>query len=102
MNLWFQTFVLVGLCMILKYGSILNPVRDFLTTRSDFFEDMFKCSMCLGFWVGIFAGSVWFESYWMIPLWGFYSSAICWFADYVTMVCDRYLDKMDSSIKVDP
>jgi len=27
-----------------------------------------------------------------IPLWGFYASAICWFADYLTMALDKYLD----------
>ena len=47
--------------------------------------------MCLGFWVGIFFGLFWSGSLWMIPLWGFYSSSICWFADYATMVVDKYL-----------
>jgi hypothetical protein len=97
MSLFFQSFVLIGCCLILKYGSILNPIRNFLT-KMDFFKKLFKCCMCLGFWVGGFFGIFWSGSLWMIPLWGFYSSSICWFADYMTMVLDKYLDDG----KVDP
>lgn len=46
----------------------------------------------MGFWVGMFFGSFWSEHVWEIPLWGFYASVICWFADYLTMVLDKYLD----------
>jgi hypothetical protein len=97
MELFFQTFVLIGFCFILKYGSILDFFRNFLS-KKDFFKRLFKCCMCLGFWVGIFFGIFWSGSFWLIPLWGFYSSSICWFADYVTMVVDKYLDsgKVDS------
>lgn len=91
MSLFFQSFVLIGLCLILKYGSILNPIRDFLT-KCSFFKKLFQCCMCLGFWVGVFFGIFWSGSIWLIPLWGFYSSSICWFADYLTMILDKYLD----------
>lgn len=97
MNLFFQSFVLIGACLILKYGSILNPIRDFLT-KHDFFKKLFKCCMCLGFWVGCFFGMFWSATPWLIPLWGFYASFICWFADYLTMVFDKYLDDG----KIDP
>ena len=46
----------------------------------------------MGFWVGVFFGIFWSEYIWEIPLWGFYASVICWFADYLTMVVDKYLD----------
>ena len=114
MSLWFQTFILIGLCFILKYGSILNPIRNFLINRSNFFKKLFDCSLCLGFWVGLFFGLCWVNffvdivAYWgagymwlnmtaiLISFikafqWAFYSSAICWLADYVTMVFDKYI-----------
>jgi len=99
-ELIFQTFTLMGLCFILKYGKILNPVRDFLIKNSEFsskipefFKDLFKCSMCLGFWVGLFWGVVWdgFD-FFKILSWGFYSAAVCWFGDYITMVVDKYIE----------
>lgn len=45
-------FILVsyGLTQILCYGSILNPIRP---TKGKLGE-LFKCPMCMGFWVGMF------------------------------------------------
>jgi len=34
----------------------------------------------------------WSGTPFLIPLWGFYASSICWFADYFTMVIDKYLE----------
>jgi hypothetical protein len=73
----FPTFVLIGLCFILKYGSILNWPRNFLI-KWKFFEQLFDCALCLGFWVGIFFGIFWLGSPW---LWCFYSATTCFFAD---------------------
>ena len=47
----------IGLMCILKYGSILSWPRDVLTSRIEFFEDLFGCSLCLGFWCGVAVGS---------------------------------------------
>tara|TARA_A200000159_G_C7322067_1_gene339297 strand:- start:857 stop:1156 length:300 start_codon:yes stop_codon:yes gene_type:complete len=43
-----------GLTQILVYGSILNPIRP---TKGKFGE-LFKCPMCMGFWVGLFLWSI--------------------------------------------
>jgi uncharacterized membrane protein YfcA len=91
MNLVFQTFVLIGVCFMLKYGSILNPIRERLS-RFEFFKKLFKCCMCMGFWVGCFFGLIWGGGLSMVPYWGFYSSSVCWLADYITMVFDKYLE----------
>lgn len=46
-----------GLTQILVYGKILNRVRP----TKGFLGDLFRCPMCLGFWVGCF---IWFvDSY---------------------------------------
>lgn len=82
---------MIGLCLILKYGSILNPIRDFFS-KKEFFKKLFHCCMCMGFWVGILFGIFLSGSIWLIPAWGFYSSAICWFADYLTQIFDKILE----------
>ncbi len=43
----------LGLTWILMYGSILNPIRNWLTKWS-FFRDLFRCAQCVGFWAGAF------------------------------------------------
>ena len=43
-----------GMTYILIYGSIFNPVRP---TKGKLGE-LFKCPLCMGFWVGVFLWSV--------------------------------------------
>ncbi len=50
MSLIYFILCAYGLTQILVYGSILNLVRP---TRGRLGE-LFKCPMCVGFWVGIF------------------------------------------------
>jgi len=74
----------LGLMYILKYGSILDYPRCWITSRSDFFRELFCCSLCLGFWTGvIIAGLITylfgFDKFLIIfPL---ASSAFCWTID---------------------
>jgi hypothetical protein len=79
-ELIFNSFCLIGLCFILKYGSILNWPRNFLT-KSKFFADLFDCGLCLGFWVGVFFGLFWGTPW----LWCFYSAGVCFFADLLML-----------------
>ena len=39
-----------GMTMILVYGSIFEKIRP----KQGFFGKLFKCTMCTGFWSGIF------------------------------------------------
>ena len=80
-ELVFRTFVLIGLCFILKYGQILNKPRDFIS-RVPFFKDLFKCSLCLGVWIGCAFGIFWGN----LVLWGLYSAAVCWISDHFIML----------------
>ena len=75
----------IGLMCILKYGSILDWPRTFLTARFEFFDDLFHCSLCLGFWSGIsvttfiyFCDPPWDPIYWLFP---FTASLFCWVSD---------------------
>lgn len=85
--LLFQTFVLIGSAFILKYGSILNFARKPLTEKFEFFQKLFKCALCLGFWIGLFFGIFFGNPF----LWALYSSAVCWFADHVIMIAQKHL-----------
>jgi len=46
--LWF-VLAAYGLTQVLVYGSIFNKIRP----TEGFFGELFRCSMCLGFWVGV-------------------------------------------------
>jgi len=47
--LWF-VLTAFGLTQILVFGSIFNKIRP----DKDFMKGFFHCSMCMGFWVGVF------------------------------------------------
>lgn len=74
----------IGLMWILKHGSILDAPRKFLTFHSKILSELFKCSLCLGFWSGLIIG---LYSYFLIQksnelfLLPLASSALCWFFD---------------------
>lgn len=86
-NLYFQTLVCIGAMFILKYGKTLNTPRSFLI-RWKFFEELFKCGLCLGFWIGIIYG-IYLNS--SVLQWGLYSSAICWLADNIISTFQKHL-----------
>ena len=49
MDLLYFVLASYGLTQILAYGTILAKVRP----TTGFFGELFQCSMCLGFWVGV-------------------------------------------------
>lgn len=49
-DLIFFIFISYGLTQILCYGKILNKIRP----KSGFFGELLSCSMCTGFWIGLF------------------------------------------------
>ena len=89
-NLWFNSIGCIGLCFILKYSSIIQPVRVHLFEYS-FFERLFKCSMCLGFWCGICLGVLHQVGIVNTITFGLYSSYICYIADWVMDTIESYL-----------
>ena len=91
----------VGLMWILKHGSILNVPRNFLTERSKILTELFKCSLCLGFWSGLiislFSYFFVFKSFNLIFL-PFASSALCWFFDSLLdliQIASCYLERIN-------
>ena len=43
-----------GITTIVSVSKIFKPVRDFAETKSKFLGELLACSMCTGFWVGVF------------------------------------------------
>lgn len=74
----------IGICFIMKHGSILESFRQKTSSWFPCLEKLYQCCLCMGFWVGLL----------LIPFllkteeWGyeaalfpFTCSCICWFAD---------------------
>lgn len=79
----------IGLTFILKYGSILNWPRKLLC-KLNFFHELFKCSLCLGFWSGVIVSYISYNfkisltpDILLLP---FISSCVCWFADSIITI----------------
>ena len=49
MDLIYFVLAAYGLTQILVYGSIFDKVRP----TTGWFGDLFSCTMCVGFWVGV-------------------------------------------------
>lgn len=91
-ELLFNSISCIGLCFILKYGSILSFLRKALT-RFKFFKELFSCSLCLGFWSGLIIGLVINRDQLLISeyitfganalMFAPYGAAICWVADMI-------------------
>ena len=48
-----------GITISITHGKIFNSFRVWTSQKSTFFGDLFRCPMCLGFWVGIFLSVTW-------------------------------------------
>lgn len=87
----YESLTIIGICFILKYGSILNFIRTPLI-KFKFFNELFSCALCLGFhiglWIAICSGT---PSIWGVLSLAFYSSAICWFSDHIIMMFQTYI-----------
>lgn len=78
---------MIGTCYIMKYGSILNFIRERLI-KWQFFKELFKCSLCMGFWIGLVFGLINSQNFFYVAL---YSAAVCWVADHFIMIAQKHL-----------
>lgn len=91
--------VAVGICFIVKYGSILESFRQFTISLFPFLQKLYKCCLCMGFWAGIFIMALNWElcnmEYILFP---FSCSAVCWLADVLVtlmITINHELEKND-------
>ena len=86
----FELISCVGMHWIIKYGSILNMPRN-LIRKIPLFDNLFKCSLCLGFWTGVIV-SLSTDNNMLLP---FASAGICWFFDNVNNTLQSVEIKLD-------
>ena len=96
----FYSLSCIGLTFIIKYGVILNWARKPLL-KINFFNELLNCSLCIGFWSGVFIGplALIIESdirYILMPL---ISAGICWFCDCVIGVLQSIEIFLDNKYK---
>ena len=89
---------------LLKYGSILNKPRSFICNIHPSIKELFKCSLCLGFWAGVIitvCNLYIFKTDTVIYL-PLISSGVCWFLDCTLrtiQTVEIYLDKKLEDMK---
>jgi len=79
----------LGLCWGLMYAKLfaVKVPRTFLASRFSFFNELFKCSKCIGFWCGVSMSLFLFYmkdetlTHAELIILPFASSAFCWFVD---------------------
>ena len=76
---------------ILKYGTSLNFPRK-IVTKISFIRELFKCSLCLGFWSGVIVYFVSNNEYILFP---FVSAGVCWVVDNFNNVLQSIEIKLD-------
>ena len=75
-NILLLTFASYGLCHIIMYGTIFNVPRRWITNRYVVFNELLKCSLCVGFWCGLLLTRDF--------TFALYSSAVCYIINLVT------------------
>ena len=43
---------IAGGTMIVTTSKIFKPVREYVSTKSEFVGDLLECALCTGFWMG--------------------------------------------------
>jgi hypothetical protein len=58
----FLSFTLgcTGITVTIVLSHLLEPVREFISSKSNFLNKLINCTMCTGFWVGAVC-SIWFD-----------------------------------------
>lgn len=51
--MWYYWSAGIGICLILKYGSILETFRQKTSQVFPPLAKLYKCCLCMGFWVGL-------------------------------------------------
>ena len=94
----------IGLCLIIKHGSILEGFRTFTSGIFHFLTKLYKCCLCMGFWAGVFMIPFLYniEGYGIELVWfPFSTSALCWIADSVLSLIHSLTILVDKEIEED-
>lgn len=91
----FDLLACMGLTFILKYGAIINTPRNLIKRVHSSMQQLFDCSLCLGFWSGLMIYFV-NQSNVLLPL---CSAAVCWIADSVVGILQYTEIKLEKDSK---
>lgn len=86
---WDELLGLVGVVLVIKYGSIFQVLRLWLKSKIPILGYLVTCSLCLGFELGAAYG-LW--SNWSRLL--FYAGAVAtvaWVTDHIIMALTKYI-----------
>ena len=78
MDLIYWILVSFGLTTIVSISKIFKPVRAWVGARSSFLGELLACSMCTGFWAGVFLSLTYFSPTGNILFDACLSCASCW------------------------
>lgn len=81
---------------ILKYGTILDAPRAIIC-RISLINELFKCSLCLGFWSGVIIFAATRDDV-LLPL---ASAGICWITDNINNAIQSLEIKIDKELEDD-
>lgn len=96
----------LGIVWILKDSYILMAPRNYLKSKSKYFKELLSCSLCLGFWCGLFYSSI--DYYFNQNLLSFIFnpfaiSGFCWFfdslLDLIQELTFSYKNKRENNIE---
>lgn len=92
--------VAIGMCFIMKYGSILESFRERTSSWFSCLAKLYKCCLCMGFWAGVILIPflIYKESWdWEVVTFPFSCACVCWYADSVINLVHVQTNYMSSS-----
>jgi hypothetical protein len=78
MHFIYWILVSFGITTIVAISKIFEPLRRFIARKNTFLGNLLPCTMCLGFWTGIFLSLTYFSPTGNIFFDACLSSACCW------------------------
>jgi len=90
----------IGMCFIMKYGSILELFRVKTISLFPSLEKLYKCCLCMGFWSGfVIAPALYYNDAWAISeliFLPFATAVLCWYADNIIMLIQAQINYLTS------
>jgi hypothetical protein len=78
MNILLWLLVSFGMATIISISKIFEPVRNLVTKGSSYIGGFLACTMCMGFWTGIFLSANYFSPTGNMLFDGCLSCGTCW------------------------
>lgn len=95
-------FASLGLMFILRYGTILQGIRNLLIRNFPCLTELFNCSLCLGFWTGLVLSPLSPDDYTTVDavLFPLVSAAFCYIVDMLfdVVVVSKNYSSSDSGL----